>query len=289
MLHHPPACLAYNDSIHNNYGYLPSLSVGIVFVIVFGLIALTQLTFTIRYRTLWMLFFVIGAGLECLGWIGRTLSHQCAYSSVLFTMQTATLIMGPAWTQAGVYITLWLLFTVLGKHVFPLPPKTYLWICFVVDVVCLSLQATGGGLAGAAAQNFGNTQPGTLTMVVGIIAQLVSACFFSIILGIVLTRGWPQIRKSTPMRLVSAAIVLSTTMMVLRGVYRSIELVQGWRGYLITHERYVIALDAIPMMIAMGVLAILNPGWLLSKQKVAAGNIAEVEEKRVNESEVTLA
>ena len=78
-------------------------------------------------------------------------------------------------------------------------------------------------------------------------------------------------------------------MMVLRGVYRSIELVQGWRGYLITHEGYVIGLDAVPMMIAMGVLANFNPGWLLSKQKVAAGNIAEVEMKRVNESEVTLA
>ncbi len=78
-------------------------------------------------------------------------------------------------------------------------------------------------------------------------------------------------------------------MMVLRGVYRSIELVQGGRGYLIIHEGYVLGLDAVPMMIAMGVLANFNPGWLLSKQKVAAGNIAEVEMKRVNESEVTLA
>ena len=38
-------------------------------------------------------------------------------------------------------------------------------------------------------------------------------------------------------------------MMNLRGFYRSVELIQGWRGYLITHESYVIGLDAVPMVL----------------------------------------
>ncbi|MCJ1261606.1 hypothetical protein MMC22_001472 [Lobaria immixta] len=182
-------------------------------------------------------------------------------------MQTATLIMGPAWTQAGVYVALWVLITILGGHVSPLPPKTYLFICFCIDVVCLTLQATGGGLAGAANTKGESTQPGTTTMVVGIIAQLVSAFLFSIMLVIVLQRGAPQIRKNKSMFYVSAAMVLSTVMMILRGFYRSVELVQGWTGYLITHQRYVIGLDAVPMLIAMGVLAIFNPGSLFEKEK----------------------
>lgn len=104
-------------------------------------------------------------------------------------------------------------------------------------------------------------------MVVGIIAQLVSAFLFSIMLVIVLQRGAPQIRKNKSMFYVSAAMVLSTVMMILRGFYRSVELVQGWTGYLITHQRYVIGLDAVPMLIAMGVLAIFNPGSLFEKEK----------------------
>lgn len=41
-------------------------------------------------------------------------------------------------------------------------------------------------------------------------------------------------------------------MMNLRGFYRSVELVQGWRGYLISHESYVIGLDAVPMVLVSG-------------------------------------
>jgi hypothetical protein len=60
-----------------------------------------------------------------------------------------------------------------------------------------------------------------------------------------------------------SATVVSTVMMVLRGFYRSVELCQGWRGYLITNQGFVVGLDAVPMVVAMGGLAILNPGVLL--------------------------
>ncbi|KAI9811983.1 MAG: hypothetical protein M1827_004875 [Pycnora praestabilis] len=263
----PPACLPYGEADYIQYGYQPNLAVGIVFSILFGLIALTQTLHTIRRRALWMLFFVIGSGVECLGWIGRTVAHHCAYSSVLFTMQTATLIMGPAWTQAGVYVTLWVMIRVLGDEVSPLPPKIYLWICFCVDCVCLSLQATGGGLAGSASDDGSSTQPGTDLMVVGIIAQLICAVLFSIVLAIVVSRGASQIMQNRPIQLVALATIISTTMMITRGVYRSIELVQGWEGFLITHEGYVIGLDAVPMVIAMGGLALFNPSALFSKQR----------------------
>lgn len=103
-------------------------------------------------------------------------------------------------------------------------------------------------------------------MVVGIIAQLVSAFLLSTMLAIVLRRGAPQIRKNESMISVSAAMALSTVMMILRGFYRSVELAQGWTGYLVTHQGYLIGLDAVPMLIAMGALAICNPGSLFQKE-----------------------
>lgn len=311
----PPPCIPWGSVKFFAYGYEPSLVAGITFTIFFGLIASTQLQHAFRYRAIWMVLYVVGSGLECLGWIGRTIAHNCPYSRDILTMQAATLIMGkqavffnfltskitqmstpitvdvfssetrqtvnarkgPAWTQAGVYVALWVLITILGRHVSPLPPKTYLFICFWIDVVCLTLQATGGGLAGAANTKGESMQPGTTTMVVGIIAQLLSTFLFSIILAIMLQRGAPQIRKNRSMFYVSAAIVLSTVMMTLRGFYRSVELVQGWTGYLITHQGYMIGLDAVPMLIAMGALAIFNPGSLFQEEKT---RIADEEKSR---------
>lgn len=91
----PAACAPYGSSLYFEYGYLPSIAPGIAFTVVFFLIACVQTFYTIRYRAWWMLFLVIGAGLDCLGWVGRLVAHYCYYSTVMNTMQIASLIMGP--------------------------------------------------------------------------------------------------------------------------------------------------------------------------------------------------
>ncbi|PYI08371.1 RTA1 like protein, partial [Aspergillus sclerotiicarbonarius CBS 121057] len=242
------------------YGYRPSLAWGVVFTVLFTLIAIAQLVHLIRTRAFWTFFFIMGAVLEVLGWVARAVSYHCPYSRACFLMQTATLIMGPSWTQAGIYVTLWVLIQHMGRHASPLPPHIYLVICFLIDVVCLTAQATGGGLAGAAFSQGTSTTPGTLTMVVGIIAQLVAGVVFFFLLSIVLYRGSAELRANRPLFLVAAATVFSTLMVIMRNVYRSVELTEGWRGYLATHQRYVLALDALPMVLSMRVYVFFHPG-----------------------------
>lgn len=58
---------------------------------------------------------------------------------------------------------------------------------------------------------------------------------------VVYWRGRVEILANKPAALCAGAIAFSTTMMNLRGFYRSVELIQGWTGYLISHERYVSA------------------------------------------------
>lgn len=100
-----------------------------------------------------------------------------------------------------------------------------------------------------------------------IIAQLACGIVFFVFMAWVFSRGSKAIRAERAFVLLASAITISTSMMVLRGFYRSIELLQGWTGYLITREGFVIGLDAIPMVIAMGILAILSPGPLLAKPR----------------------
>jgi hypothetical protein len=165
----------------------------------------------------------------------------------------------------------------LGRHTSPFPPKAYLLACFIIDVVCLTTQAIGGGLAGGAYSSGRSTQPGTTTMIVGVIAQLAAAVIFSLLLFFVLYRGWDGLKRNRPLSLMASATVFATMMMITRNVYRSIELSEGWRGYLITHERYVLALDALPMVLSMGVYVIFHPGQQFARDGAETGNEGGVE------------
>ena len=59
---------------------------------------------------------------------------------------------------------------------------------------------------------------------------------------------------------------MNTLLIIPAGVYRSIELKQGWTGFLITHEIYQNCLDGIPMIIAVGIFNIAHPSYLLPKK-----------------------
>jgi hypothetical protein len=185
------------------------------------------------------------------------------------------LFVAPAFTMMGVYVILWVLVLNLGHQTLPIPTKKYIIGCIVVDLTCLVLQGTGGGLAGAAFSKRTDTAVGTNVMLVGIILQLASTCIFNILFNIVMFRGWKDIRKNQHLMIVCCTTMFVVTCMVIRNVYRSIELLQGWRGFLITHEIFTIGLEGTVMLASVLALNLFNPGWLLGKaQKVAATGIA---------------
>lgn len=60
-------------------------------------------------------------------------------------------------------------------------------------------------------------------------------------------------------------IAFASAMIYARGVYRSIELAQGWTGMLMTTEVYFTWLDGLPMALAYAAFAALHPGWLIQE------------------------
>ncbi|WVQ94650.1 hypothetical protein IAU59_001730 [Kwoniella sp. CBS 9459] len=64
-----------------------------------------------------------------------------------------------------------------------------------------------------------------------------------------------------------AGVAFASAMIFVRGIYRSIELAQGWSGYLITHEPYFIYLDGLPMVLCLAAFAVSHPGWLLPRRQ----------------------
>ena len=227
--------------------------------------------------------------MELIGWAGRTWSAECPYNPTAFLMQISTLIIGkqkvyveivvfpqqlltmytpaPTFFTAGIYILLGKLIQLYGRACSRLSPKLYLWIFCTCDVVSLIIQAAGGGMASSESDNNGDTTTGTNTMVAGIVFQLFSITVFVICAVDVFRRvkrvGMLGVATKNPLRPLLAAMVLSVVCIYIRSIYRTIELAQGWSGYLITHQSYFIGLDGIMMVIAVGIFNICHPGWLL--------------------------
>lgn len=116
----------------------------------------------------------------------------------------------------------------------------------------------------------GNTAPGTHIMVAGIVFQLFSITIFVICAADFIRR---TMRRRLLQQLTGSvipllgAMVLSVLCIYVRSIYRTIELLQGWKGFLITHEKYFIALDGAMMVVAVAVFNLLHPGWLLPGQE----------------------
>jgi len=101
-------------------------------------------------------------------------------------------------------------------------------------------------------------------MVGGIIFQMASVTVFGILFVVFVLRVRKRvlsIRTKTLLTATAFAIIL----IYIRSIYRTIELLQGWNGYLITHEVYFIVLDGAMMAACGGVFNFVHPGWFLDK------------------------
>ncbi|THU91960.1 RTA1 like protein [Dendrothele bispora CBS 962.96] len=277
------------------YGYLPNFAICITFIVLFGLSSLLHAIQAIWTRHWFFLYTALLCGLlETLGWAARFWSNQNLFNGQAFTIQISTLIIAPTFLLAAVFMIFGDLVKVLGVQYSRLGPLLYARIFFTCDIISLALQGIGGGMASAAADNNGNIQPtlikkllikGTNLMLVGIALQLVIIVAFMLLAGEFLYRY----RNDRPLsrflsnssgsastlnehargelggkrRFVLCAVVLSTTCLFARGIYRMIELSDGWNGKVMHTEWLFAFLDTGLVLAAMYVWNFAHPGWFL--------------------------
>lgn len=186
------------------------------------------------------------------------------------------LIIAPTFFTAGIYVLLGHYIKLLGRKSSILSPNLYLWIFCTCDIVSLVIQAVGGGMAATATNKVGgDTKPGTDIMVAGIVFQLASITVFVFCAADFSRRslrlGLLQSLSGSVVPLFGA-MILSVIFVYIRSIYRTIELAQGWHGYLITREKYFIALDGAMMLPAVAVFNFFHPGWLLPNTVAPGGH-----------------
>ena len=160
----------------------------------------------------------------------------------------------------------------------------YLYIFCGSDLLCLLVPSISGAAAFATDPR-SNTEPGINIMIAGIIFQLseitTSAPLFAVvILG----------KTSVPQKRLVAATVFPLNLIYMKSVHRMIELLQGWRDFLLLRERFFMALCGSMMALAVAVFDVANPSFGLfdGEEKTTRGSKSQPD-KRIDISRVDMA
>ncbi|KAH9945094.1 RTA1-domain-containing protein [Epithele typhae] len=268
------------------YGYWPTQYVCFIYVALFGLATLLHLGQAIRYRTWWLLPTAVLAGVgETIGWGGRLWSSYQPLVQNPFLIQIVCTIVSATPLVGALFISFGRLVVPAGEQYSRLSPRLYGRIFLTVDFIALVVQSAGGGLA-ATAESASGSKLGSNIMLAGIVFQLIFLVMFAVLAMEYFWRLWkdvpirparlqttssdstqyessPQGPMEKPLKQLAEAICLMTILLLIRAVYRTIELADGWDGKVIQTEIYFDIFDGAMITLAMYTLSLAHPGRLL--------------------------
>ncbi|KAI0825085.1 RTA1-domain-containing protein [Trametes gibbosa] len=270
----------------NFYGYVPDRDVCIIFVVLFSVSAAIHLVQAVYWRMSWLFATAVFAGVaEIVGWSARLWSSYSPFAQDPYIMQLCVTIIAPSPLVAALFILFGRISERLGEHYGRLSPTQYSIIFLTCDIISLVTQGVGGGIAGSSIGTQSEVDLGGNIMLAGIIFQLTSITVFVVLMIEYFVRYLtdrparkakkdPAAEESfsfsrgevTPkMRLMIASLLMMTLFLIIRSVYRMIELIDGFTGKIIQTEIYFNVFDGAMVVCAIYTLNILHPGWLLER------------------------
>ncbi|KAJ5637376.1 hypothetical protein N7490_007255 [Penicillium lividum] len=175
------------------------------------------------------------------------------------------------------YITISYSVTIFGREFSRLRPLYYTVIFCSCDLVSLSLQGTGGGLASNASENLQDPYLGDDIMLAGLGFQVISTVLFIALTAEYFWRikTYGQINLTLNKQLLASigGLGLAMTFILIRSVYRVVELSEGWNGYLIGVQSFFIVLEGLMIALATAMLCACHPAtWIKWKNDIECCN-----------------
>ncbi|KFA76119.1 hypothetical protein S40288_00383 [Stachybotrys chartarum IBT 40288] len=255
-------------------GYFPNLGACIFYTIGFGALLIAAVYLSVRKRT-WSYggFITAGLILETAGYIGRALLHYNPWNSGAFQLQICAIIIGPTFICVSMYLTLKHVAIHLSPELSRIRPKWYPFIFLPADLTCLIVQAIGGGIAAAAgSSNLSLLEGGNNAIIAGIVLQVVVLFAF----GVMAADYYFRVRKyfKTPdadpaslalwndrkFRSFVYAVSGAYVSILIRCIYRIIEMAGGWGNHIMQDEPSFLVLDSTLMLVATFLLTAFHPG-----------------------------
>ncbi|EAZ63773.2 putative transporter or flippase transmembrane protein [Scheffersomyces stipitis CBS 6054] len=291
----------------NLYAMNLNVPANALFTALFGIALITQIVLSFKLKAKYFGFCMSSATLlEFIGYLARTLAAQDTTNQSKYLCQIICLTIAPAFVMAGIYYLLALHIVVHGRRFSVLEPVWFSYIFIFCDTTSLFVQGIGGAYAAIMLKQFRPTAVGTHVMVGGIAFQVLSMTFFlylncdfikrnyfgedsdtpfsfSVLFRLLFnTHTGREIKESMDYRYNSKykhirskrlfqyfplVMLLSLVFVYVRCIYRVVELSEGWRGYLITHEAFVLSLDAAMIFLACALFIPFHPGLVFGNDE----------------------
>lgn len=186
------------------------------------------------------------------------------------------------------YITLGYLIRFLGPQYCRFNPTLYSVTFVLGDLASLIVQAIGGGQA-SAAETLQGANDGAHVMVAGVLVQMVVMVAYCVLLAefvvryfldkpvkpfriwktkpaMAVPRGVVSQADAKKAKILIGAMVFSTLLIFIRSIYRTVELLDGWTGPIISNEALFCALDGLMVFLATAIFNIIHPMWYLPRK-----------------------
>ncbi|KAJ6556273.1 RTA1 like protein-domain-containing protein [Mycena capillaripes] len=278
--------LAPAQIIHSPYHYIPTRWICITFLSLFGISTLLHVGQALIYRAWYTLPTAALCGvLEIVGWLARLSSSLDPGSLLPYEIQMTATIIAPTPLLAVNFLTPGKIIQRLGPQYSRLTPKIYSAVFLACDLIALGVQAAGGALASIAVgkkkdpNNVRDQVQGGHIMLGGIIFQLTAIIVYVCLAAEFIlryTQDKPINRVAaaasahhgarTPrLTLLISALAANTACLVVRAVYRTVELIDGFSGPIISTQWYFNVFDGAMIVVALVLINVAHPEMLLQE------------------------
>jgi hypothetical protein len=216
---------------------------------------------------------ILGCFTEIIGYAGRLQLYVNPFNKNGFILQLCALTIAPAFFCAGIYVCLSRIVQAFGPQHSRISPKQYMFIFIPCDVIALTVQGTGAGMASVAFNHGYYSHPGNDLLLGGLIFQVISLIVFMGLCADFAIQVWRRskregldtsssnLAKSRKFRSFVFALILSTLCILIRSIYRVVEKRGGWTGKLMKDQKLFVILEGFLVTIAALILNVFHPGW----------------------------
>ncbi|KAL4954896.1 RTA1 like protein-domain-containing protein [Aspergillus filifer] len=244
------------------YYYDPSMAAAVIFIVLYGIVTTLHTYHLFRTRTWFFIPMVLGGYFEFIGYIGRALSSSQTPNWTLgpYIMQSVLLLVAPALFAASIYMYLGRIIILVRGEKYSLIRVSWMTKIFVAgDVLSFLMQASGAGILVT-----NNPSTGESIIVGGLFVQIIFFGFF-VLCSLIFQR---RINKNptalgnastTPWGKHLFALYASSILILIRSIFRVIEYLQGYDGYLLRNEAFIYVFDALLMFFVLVVFVTVHP------------------------------
>lgn len=206
---------------------------------------------------------------ETVGYIGRILSateNPGPYDKIPYIIQSLLLLVAPPLFAASVYMELGRIVLMVDGERKLFIRRTWLTKIFVIgDVACFLVQAYGSGML--ASGDASKIDIANYVVIGGLFLQVAFFGFFVVAAAIFhfrLARSPISLALVRPWLKHMDGLYIVGVLILGRSIMRGVEFIQGYGGYIMAHEAFLYAFDAVPMLFAVATMNIIHPGEVAS-------------------------